>query len=297
MEAASYPATYPVVRRRASLQGRALALARRKPLGAVSLALVVAMAGLAVFADLLAPYDPLAQDFGHMLQGPSWAHPLGTDNFGRDLLSRVIHGARVSLGVGGAAVAIGTSLGAVLGLLSGYVGGKTDLLLQRVVDAWLAFPTLVFALVVIAALGPGLWQAVVAVGAVSIPTTSRIVRGSVLAEKHRAYVEAARAVGASHWRVMLRHLVPNVTAPIIVVASLNLARAILTEASLSFLGIGVPPPYPAWGSMLSGQSRTYMLVAPWMAIWPGVAISLAVMSWNLLGDALRDLWDPRLRTG
>lgn len=297
MEAASYPATYPVVRRRASLQGRALALARRKPLGAVSLALVVAMAGLAVFADLLAPYDPLAQDFGHMLQGPSWAHPLGTDNFGRDLLSRVIHGARVSLGVGGPAVAIGTSLGAVLGLLSGYVGGKTDLLLQRVVDAWLAFPTLVFALVVIAALGPGLWQAVVAVGAVSIPTTSRIVRGSVLAEKHRAYVEAARAVGASHWRVMLRHLVPNVTAPIIVVASLNLARAILTEASLSFLGIGVPPPYPAWGSMLSGQSRTYMLVAPWMAIWPGVAISLAVMSWNLLGDALRDLWDPRLRTG
>jgi peptide/nickel transport system permease protein len=273
----------------------ALRLARRQALGALSLSLILGMVVMAVFADVLAPYDPLTQNYNEVLKPPSWAHPLGTDNFGRDMLSRIIFGARISLGVGIASVAIGTLFGTALGMLSGYMGGKLDLVVQRMIDAWLAFPTLIFALVIVAALGPGLVQTIIAVGVVSIPTTTRVVRASVLAEKPRVYIEAARALGASHGRLMWLHILPNVAAPIIVIASLTLARAILTEASLSFLGVGVPPPEPAWGSMLSGQSRTYMVAAPWLAIWPGVAISLAVMSWNLFGDALRDVWDPRLR--
>jgi len=164
-------------------------------------------------------------------------------------------------------------------------------------DAWMAFPLIIFALAVLAALGPGLTQTIVAVGVVGIPSTSRVIRGSVMAEKQNMYVEAARALGASPLRQMVAHVLPNVIAPILVIATLRLAQAILTEASLSFLGLGVPPPAPAWGSMLSGHSRTYMLAAPWMAVWPGVAISLAVLSWNLLGDALRDIWDPRQKAG
>jgi peptide/nickel transport system permease protein len=296
MNAIAQPAVNVLRSRHPASRPRWLDLIRRFPLGAVSLAVIVAMVLMAIFADLVAPYDPLTQNYTDLLKPPSLAHPLGTDNFGRDLLSRIIFGARVSLEVGIASVALGTFFGTLLGLVSGYVGGSLDLHLQRVVDAWLAIPALIFALVVVAALGPGLVQTIVAVGIVSIPTTSRIVRGSVLSEKQSVYVEAARAIGASHGRIMLQHIIPNITAPIIVIATLTLARAILTEASLSFLGVGVPPPNPAWGSMLSGQARTYMLVAPWMAIWPGVAISLAVMSWNLLGDALRDLWDPRLRS-
>lgn len=272
-----------------------LRLARRQALGTVSLVMIVGMVIMALFADVLAPYDPLTQNYTDLLKPPSLAHPLGTDNFGRDLLSRIIYGARISLGVGIASVAIGTLFGTALGLLSGYVGGKLDLVVQRMIDAWLAFPTLIFALVIVAALGPGLVQTIIAVGVVSIPTTTRVVRASVLAEKPRVYIEAARALGASHMRLMWLHILPNIAAPIIVIASLTLARAVLTEASLSFLGVGIPPPDPAWGSMLSGQSRTYMVAAPWLAIWPGVAISLAVMSWNLFGDALRDVWDPRLR--
>ncbi len=180
-------------------------------------------------------------------------------------------------------------------MLSGFFGGAIDLAVQRVMDAWLAFPLIIFALAVLAALGPGLSQTMFAVGIVSIPTTSRVIRGSVLAEKQKVYVEAARTIGARQSRIMLQHILPNVAAPIIVLASLTLARAVLTEATLSFLGVGVPPPSPAWGSMLSGKARDYMLSAPWMAIWPGIFISLTVLSWNLLGDAVRDLLDPRLR--
>jgi len=268
---------------------------QRKPVGAVSMGIIVVLALAAVFAGRIAPYDPLAQEYSAVLEAPSRHHVMGTDNLGRDILSRVIYGARISLAVGVVAVLIGTSLGTTIGVLSGFFGGALDLIIQRVMDAWLAFPLIIFALGVLAALGPGLPQTMLAVGVVSIPTTSRVIRGSVLAEKQRVYIEAARAIGAGHLRIMLRHIVPNIAATVIVLASLTLARAVLTEATLSFLGVGVPPPNPAWGSMLSGKARDYMLSAPWMAIWPGIFISLTVLSWNLLGDAVRDLLDPRLR--
>jgi peptide/nickel transport system permease protein len=274
---------------------RALIWLRHKPAGAASLLLILVLVALAIFAGRIAPYDPLAQQYAAVLEAPSRQHIMGTDNLGRDVFSRIVYGARISLAVGLAAVLIGTSLGSAAGLVSGYVGGAFDLVVQRVMDAWLAFPLLIFALAVLAALGPGLPQTMIAVGIVGIPTTSRVVRSSVLAEKEKVYVEAARTLGASQARLMLRHILPNVSAPIIVLASLTLARAVLTEATLSFLGVGVPPPNPAWGSMLSGKARDYMLSAPWMAIWPGVFISLTVLSWNLLGDAIRDLLDPRLR--
>lgn len=270
-----------------------LRFASRKPVGAISLAIILVMVFMAAFAEAIAPFDPLAQDYDSIMQPPTALHLFGTDNLGRDLLSRIIHGSRISLQIGIAAMIISTGFGAVIALISGFAGGKLDLLVQRIMDAWMAFPLIIFALTVLAALGPGLSQTIIAVGVVGIPSTSRVIRGSVLAEKQNMYVEAARAIGASQFRQMFIHVLPNVAAPILVIATLRLAQAILTEASLSFLGLGVPPPAPAWGSMLSGHSRTYMLAAPWMAVWPGVAISLAVLSWNLLGDALRDIWDPR----
>lgn len=287
----------PLVSRRPSVWHRWGVLAKKKPLGTVSLVTGLLVILIAVFAEWVAPYDPLEQNYNAVMQPPSWEHPFGTDNFGRDLFSRIVFGARISLEVGIAAVAIGTFFGSLLGILSGYFEGKFDLILQRVMDAWLAFPLIIFALAVLSALGPGLLQTMFAIGLVSIPSTNRIIRGSVLSEKQRIYVDAARAAGATEARIMFIHILPNIMAPIIVIASLTLARAVLTEASLSFLGVGVPPPHPAWGSMLSGHSRTYMLGAPWMAIFPGIAISLVVLSWNLLGDALRDVLDPRLRGG
>lgn len=285
-------ASFPGVRTTPRAAGL-LRLARKKPMGAVCLFMILIMVFMALLAEAIAPYSPVAQDYDSIMQPPSPAHFFGTDNLGRDLLSRIIFGARISLQIGIVAMAISTGVGTVVALVSGFFGGKLDLFIQRVVDAWLAFPTLIFALAVLAALGPGLTQTILAVGLAGIPSASRVIRGSVIAEKHSMYIEAARALGASHARLMVQHLLPNIAAPILVIGTLRLAAAILNEASLSFLGLGVPPPAPAWGSMLSGPSRVYMLAAPWMAVWPGVAISLAVLSWNLLGDALRDIWDPR----
>jgi peptide/nickel transport system permease protein len=275
--------------------GGYIGLARAKPLGTVSLAIILVLVLAAVFAEQVAPYDPLTQNYTAVLQPPSAAHPFGTDNLGRDVFSRIIFGARISLIVGLSAMLIGILGGTLLGLSSGYFGGWYELLVERVVDAWLAFPIILFALTIVAVLGAGVPQTIAAIGFVSIPGVGRVVRGATLAEKECIYILAARSCGATGQRIMLRHVLPNLAAPLIVIASLTLARAILTEASLSFLGVGVPPPDPAWGSMLSGESRTYMLAAPWLAIWPGLAISLAVMCWNMLGDALRDLLDPRLR--
>jgi peptide/nickel transport system permease protein len=286
---------FPATVERSPAPIRVLRWFRHKPAGAASFLLILILFALAAFAGRIAPYDPLAQQYAAVLEAPSRQHIMGTDNLGRDIFSRIVYGARISLAVGVAAVLIGTSLGSAAGLVSGFVGGAFDLVVQRVMDAWLAFPLLIFALAVLAALGPGLTQTMIAVGIVGIPTTSRVVRSAVLAEKEKVYVEAARTLGASRARLMIRHILPNVSAPIIVLASLTLARAVLTEATLSFLGVGVPPPNPAWGSMLSGKARDYMLSAPWMAIWPGIFISLTVLSWNLLGDAIRDLLDPRLR--
>jgi peptide/nickel transport system permease protein len=281
-------------RSRATTRSRAGQLARSKPLGAASLVLIALIVIVAIFAPWLAPYDPTEQTPA-MLRGPSAEHIFGTDNFGRDILSQIIHGARISLQVGIAAVAIGTFFGAALGIVCGYLGGKLDLIVQRVMDAWMAFPGILLALAIMSVLGPGLVQTIIAVAITSVPQTNRIIRSAVLSIKGFDYIEAARTMGAMSGRIMFRHVLPNTIAPLIVITTLALGRAILAEASLSFLGLGVPAPTPAWGRMLAGESRSYMMVAPWMMIWPGMAISLTVLSWNLLGDALRDVLDPRLR--
>ncbi len=270
-------------------------LARRKPLGAVAALLLLGLVFMALFAEAIAPYGPLEQDYSAVLAAPTRDHLMGTDNLGRDIWSRIIHGSRISLAVGIGAVTIGTFLGMCVGLASGYAGRTFDLVTQRIMDAWLAFPGLIFVLTIIAALGPGLKQTIFAIGIGFIPATSRIVRSSVLSLKERDYVEAARTIGAGNVRIASRHILPNLMPTVIILSSISMAGAVLAEATLSFLGVGVPPPAPAWGSMLSGTARVYFLSAPWFAIWPGVFISLTVLSWNLAGDAVRDILDPRLR--
>jgi ABC-type dipeptide/oligopeptide/nickel transport system permease subunit len=278
--------------------GRARALwavIRRKPLGAVSAALIAVIVLTAIFADVLAPYDPLDARPEIRLAPPSWEHPFGTDDIGRDVLSRVIHGSRISLWVGLLAVGIGTIAGLIIGLLCGYCEGRTDLVLQRVMDGVQAIPGLVLALAIVSVLTPNTTNAMLAIAMVIIPGNSRIVRGAVLAAKQNRYVEAAQAIGCRHPRIILTHILPNVTAPILVIASIWLGNAILIEASLSFLGVGTQPPTPSWGLMLSSTGRAFMEQAPWLALFPGLAISLAVLGFNLFGDTLRDAWDPKLR--
>src|SRR3989449_5909593 len=277
-------------------RGRALwTVIKRKPLGMASAALILLLVLTAIFADVLAPYDPLAAQPEIRLKAPSWAHPFGTDDIGRDVLSRVIHGARISLWVGLLAVGIGTAVGMIIGLLCGYCEGRLDLLFQRVMDAIQAIPGLVLALAIVSVLRPNTTNAMLAIAIVIIPGNSRIVRGAVLSAKQNRYVEAAQAVGCRHPRIILNHILPNVTAPILVIASIWLGNAILIEATLSFLGVGTQPPTPSWGLMLSSTGRAFMEQAPWLAIFPGLAISLAVLGFNLFGDTLRDAWDPRLR--
>lgn len=295
MTAAATLGTLEALRPQASFLTRWGRTARSKPLGAASFALILMFIVAAIFAPVVAPYDPVAQHYDHVMEAPTTTFWLGTDNFGRDMLSRIIWGARISLQVGVFAVAIGAFFGTAIGLTTGYFEGRLDLVMQRVIDAWMAFPNIIFALAILAALGPGLINVIIAIGLASIPVSSRVVRGATLSQKQNVFIEAARSIGCGGRRIMVRHLLPNVTAPIIIIASLEMGGAIIAEASLSFLGVGVPPPNPSWGGMLSGHSRTYMLAAPWMAIFPGVAITLGVLGWNLLGDAARDVWDPRLR--
>jgi peptide/nickel transport system permease protein len=272
-----------------------LRFVRRKPLGAASVVVILALVVCAVFAPWIAPRDPFEYAAGRQLQPPGSEFPLGSDEVGRDVLSRVVYGARVSLQVGIISVAVGTALGATLGILSGYLGGRTDLVIQRLVDALMAFPGLVLALAVVAALGPAIRNVMLAIGILVAPGVARIVRSAVLTVKEIPFIEAALAVGASTPRVLLRHILPNVTAPIIVLVTTQLGAAIITEASLSFLGLGTPPPEPSWGSMLGGTARFRLEQAPWLLWAPATAISLVVLSFNLLGDALRDVLDPRLR--
>jgi peptide/nickel transport system permease protein len=269
---------------------------KRKPLGAVSAALLVVLVLTAIFADVLAPYDPLATQPEIRLAAPSRAHPFGTDDIGRDVLSRIIHGSRISLWVGLVAVGIGTAAGMVIGLLCGYCEGRLDLVMQRIMDAVQAIPALMLALAIISVLKPNTTNAMLAIAIVIIPGNSRIVRGTVLASKQNRYVEAAQAIGCKHPRIILTHILPNVTAPILIIASIWLGNAILIEATLSFLGLGTQPPTPSWGLMLSSTGRAFMEQAPWLAIFPGMAISLAVFAFNLFGDSLRDALDPKLRT-
>jgi ABC-type dipeptide/oligopeptide/nickel transport system permease subunit len=269
---------------------------RRKPLGAASAILIAIIVLTAVFADVLAPYDPLDADPGIRLARPSQAHPFGTDDIGRDVLSRIIHGSRISLWVGLLAVGIGTAAGMVIGLACGFWEGRLDIILQRIMDAVQAIPGLVLALAIVSVLKPSTTNAMIAIAVVIIPGNSRIVRGAVLSAKQNRYVEAAQAIGCRQLRIVLTHILPNVTAPILVIASIWLGNAILIEATLSFLGVGTQPPTPSWGLMLSSTGRAFMEQAPWLAIFPGLAISLAVLGFNLFGDTLRDAWDPKLRT-
>jgi peptide/nickel transport system permease protein len=270
-------------------------LVREKPLGAFGGVLVLVLMLCALFAHWIAPYPYDETNVRQRLKPPGAQFYLGTDNLGRDVFSRIIYGARISVTVGFGAVTLSILLATILGVSSGYFGGKVDVLVQRLVDAAMAFPTLVILLSIMAVLGPGLMNVILVLGIVPSANRSRVIRSATLAAKENQYVEAARAVGASHLRIILCYILPNVMAPIIIVATNALGAVILVEATLSFLGFGVPPPYPSWGEMLSGSGRSYMYKAPWMAIWPGVAISLAVFGFNMLGDALRDLLDPRLR--
>jgi len=272
-------------------------LIKEKPLGACGGAIVLGLLLCALLAPLIATYPYDQTNVRNRLKPPSSQFYFGTDNLGRDIFSRIIYGARVSVTVGFGAVSIGMCLATFVGVGSGYFGGKADVLVQRLVDSWMAIPGLLLLLNVMAVLGPGLLNVILALGAVSAARNSRIIRSAAMAIKENQFVEAARAVGASHLRIILCYILPNIMAPIIIIATISLGFAILTESALSFLGLGVPPPYPSWGEMLSGSGRSYMHKAPWMATWPGVAISLAVFGFNMLGDALRDLLDPRLRGG
>jgi peptide/nickel transport system permease protein len=283
----------PLVRAAAALW----TFARRKPLGAIGGVIVVALLVMAVFAERIAHYDYDETVRGARMKPPGAAHWLGTDNLSRDMWSRIVYGARVSITVGFATIVLGTLAATAIGVSSGYFGGAYDIVVQRIVDAWMSFPFFVIALSVMSVLGPGLLNVILSIAVVVAATSSRVIRGATISVAQHTYVEAARAMGAGHLRIVLRYIVPNVAATIIILATIGLGGVILAESALSFLGFGVPAPYPSWGAMLSGSGRTYMYRAPWMAVWPGVAISLAVFGFNMLGDALRDVLDPRLRGG
>ncbi len=268
--------------------------ARRQPIGMICAFIVIGVTITAIFAPFIQPYGE-TDVVARRLEAPSSEHLIGTDDIGRDVFSRTVNGARVSLMAGVIAVAIGTASGAVIGISSGYAGGRADLYIQRLVDAMLSMPSLILAMVLVTIMGTGLINSLLAIGIILIPTQSRIFRSSTLSIKQEMYVEAAKAIGASTPRILVRHIFPQVLPLIIIVASAAVAVAIIVEASLSFLGLGVQPPTPSWGNMLSGPGRAYLETAPWLVIGPGVAISITVLAYNLLGDALRDVLDPRLR--
>jgi peptide/nickel transport system permease protein len=269
----------------------------RKPLGTLGAVIVLVMLTAAVLADVIAPYAYAETSLRERFVAMNARHWLGTDQLGRDLLTRLIYGARISLYVGFGAVAVGSVLATLLGVLSAYFGGRVDLWTQRGVDAWMAFPPLLLLMSIMSLLGPSAWNITLVLGAAFGIQNSRIIRAVALSVKELTYVESARALGSGHARITVGHILPNVLPTIIVVATTGLSTVILTEASLSFLGLGVPPPYPTWGGMLSLAGLDHMYQAPWLAIWPAVALSLAVFGFNMLGDALRDLLDPRLKGG
>lgn len=270
-------------------------LFRDKPLGAAGGVLLLLFVAVGLLAPWIAPFGyndiaPLDR-----LKPPSWEHPFGTDNLGRDLLSRCIHGAQLSVIIGCTAAALATLISALVGIVSGYFGGKFDLLVQRFVDAWMSFPDLIILIVVVSVVGPGMPQIIVTLGLLLGIGGSRIVRSAVIGVREHMYVHAAQSTGASSTRILLRHILPNVMPPIIVLFTTRVGTVILAESGLSFLGLGVPPPAPTWGSMLSGSGRTYMFQGPWLALAPGLCLTAVVYATNVFGDALRDLLDPRMR--
>ncbi|WNJ98820.1 ABC transporter permease [Thalassospiraceae bacterium LMO-JJ14] len=274
----------------------ALKMARKQPIGVAGLAVVVLMIFASIFAPWLTPYHPEYNDFTAMLTAPNAEYILGTDQFGRDIFTRIIYGARTALFVGFTAATIGAVLGLVLGVASAYFGGIFDLVFQRVMDVFMAFPLIILALAVVATLGTGTENVIIAITIPFVPQCARVVRSNALAIREIPYVDAARALGFGHARIILRHMAPNVMAPFLILFTAFVGQAILLEASLSYLGMGVQEPTPAWGLMLQGGAEEYAESAPWVAIWPGVAISLAVFGFNLFGDAVRDTLDPRLRS-
>lgn len=285
----------PASSRVSSALGALAWVASRKPLGALGSLVILTYILVAVFAPALAPYDPFVMNDAVLRQPPSWSHPLGTDHSGRDVLSRMIWGTRVSVLVGFGSVVIGGGLGAALGLMGGYMGGWADAAIQRVMDSIMALPTLVLGLAIVAAFGPSLIIVTLAIATVIMPRVARVVRASTIATSAFPFVDAARAIGCARVRIIFQHVAPSTLSPFVVIATTQLAQAIITEASLSFLGVGVPPPNPTWGGMLSGSGREFLLQAPWIAIAPGLAIATAVYAANMLGDAIRDEMDPRLR--
>ena len=281
--------------RRHNLGENLFLFCREKPLGALAALLLLLMVLAAAFAETLATYDPIRTDAEHTLAPPDRAHWFGTDNLGRDIYSRIIYGARVSLAVGIASSFLGAVFGGIIGVISGYFGGWFDLMTQRIMDILQGLPLLVLAMVMAAALGPSIGNVIVAISVPIIPRAQRVIRGSVLAIREFAYIEAARALGIGHLAIAFRHILPNTVGPFIVLMTAQFGSAILVEAALSFLGLGVPEPYPSWGRMLSVSAAEFAQKAPWMVLFPGTAISLVVFASNLLGDAVRDKLDPRLR--
>jgi peptide/nickel transport system permease protein len=269
---------------------------RRNPLGAAGAIVIVVMIVMAIFADVIAPYDPVANAFDRLSQPPSFENLFGTDQFGRDVLSRLIYGARTALLVGFTSAFVGATIGLVLGVASAHFGGRIDLVFQRVLDVFMAFPLIIMALAVISIFGTGAQNVIIAITIPFIPRCARVVRSAALAIREMPYIDAARANGFSHARIILRHMVPNVMAPFLIMITAFVGQAILLEASLSYLGLGVQEPIPAWGLMLQGGAEEYAESAPWMAIFPGLAISLAVFGFSLFGDSVRDELDPKLRS-
>jgi len=276
--------------------GTTLDFTRRRPLGAAGAVVVVVLIVMALSANVIAPYNPVAVDFGAMLSRPSAAHWLGTDAFGRDVLTRLIYGSRTALMVGFGAAVVGATLGAILGVGSAFFGGRVDLYLQRFMDIFIAFPLIILALAMVAILGNSLPNLIVAITIPMIPRCALVIRSTALSIREMPYVDAARAAGFGNARIILRHMLPNVMAPYLIMLTAFLGQAILLESSLSFLGLGVQEPTAAWGLMLRGAAVDFAESAPWMAIFPGLAISLAVFAFNLFGDSLRDALDPKLRT-
>ena len=284
-------------KRHSFLVGFWIRLVKEKPLGIVGGIITLLLLLTGIFADFIAPYGVNEIHMGDFLAPPSARFWLGTDSLGRDILSRVIFGARVSVIVGLAGATLATILSLIIGMVSGYIGGKLDLLVQRVVDAIMSMPLLVLLIVLVTIIGPGMWQVIVVLGLTIGIIGSRIIRGAVIGIKENVYVQAAAAIGCSTPRILTRHILPNIMAPTIVLFTTRVPNVILVEASLSFLGFGIPPPAPSWGGMLAGSGRAFMEQAPWMVIWPGLALTSVVYGINMFGDAVRDILDPRLRGG
>ena len=281
------------IRRRPSTARQIRYYLRKKPLGSFGLAIVVIVGVTALFAPLIAPFSFQEQNYDTLKVAPNLTNLFGTDNFGRDIFSRVVYGSRISLMVGFLAVLVGTGIGAVVGLITGYYMGKLDAFVQRIVDMWMSFPDLILALTIVAVFGNTMTNVILAIAATILPRGVRIIRSSTLVLRETEYVMAARAIGASNRRIILRHITPNTMAPFLIIMSSMFGTAILTEAGLSFLGLGIAPPTPSWGGMLTGQAAQYAMTAPWIIIFPGMALSITVLGFAFAGDALRDILDPK----